>query len=523
MRKPTGNCCYRLFWLLLIALLPAIGKAQTLQSKYGAPSLTIGDFDPMVTGATLVIVTSNQETAMPDAPPVYGIKGFSLQSTSSKDTSISGTLTIVYDNGLYTPHDVQINLYLDNNQDGLLDAGDTHLGMQLFPVADLAEQTFQFNINSAYDGSLCPAIIASADFGDYALNYSYRCNTAQPYQSQMSSPTQVSQCQNFYFKVTGVEDFGKWVVDSGTAIITTPNIHNTAVTVPYGHAARLLWIAYAPPTAGSTIVYADTVFLYSDAQPVIDKLDDVSVCLGQPAGFLPEAHLDYADPRFQWYKEDVLIPGADSLNYVVSSNTILADAGVYTLRVFGNRGCDTTETTTLTVQAFDLNLQSDKDPVLSGDPITFSTSADFNYQVLAWKPEALFNNAMAKSQTVTLTDSSRTIWVIAESELGCVDTASLHITVEPNTEDLFFPNAFTPNNDGKNDLLKVYGLSIKQIELRIYNQWGQLLYETRDPQQGWDGRFRGKPQPVGPYIYTARVVLYNGQVVTKKASFTLIR
>ena len=91
-----------------------------------------------------------------------------------------------------------------------------------------------------------------------------------------------------------------------------------------------------------------------------------------------------------------------------------------------------------------------------------------------------------------------------------------------STREIFVPNVFTPNGDGKNDVLKVFGNYIATIELRIFNQWGQLIFQTTDPAIGWDGKHKGQLQPVGVYAYTLKVTRQDGTIVTKKGSINLI-
>jgi gliding motility-associated-like protein len=97
------------------------------------------------------------------------------------------------------------------------------------------------------------------------------------------------------------------------------------------------------------------------------------------------------------------------------------------------------------------------------------------------------------------------------------------ITVKPRTKDVFVPNVFSPNGDGKNDLLKVYGNYITTLEMRIFNQWGEQVTEIRNINQGWDGTYKGKPQPVGVYVYVLKATLSTGKTVTLKGSITLVR
>ncbi|MBW3544763.1 MAG: gliding motility-associated C-terminal domain-containing protein, partial [Bacteroidetes bacterium] len=69
----------------------------------------------------------------------------------------------------------------------------------------------------------------------------------------------------------------------------------------------------------------------------------------------------------------------------------------------------------------------------------------------------------------------------------------------------YFPNAFSPNGDGANDDFKILGKFVEQASLRIYNRWGEELFYSVDKDKGWDGTYRGKPQPAGYYAYKAEV------------------
>jgi gliding motility-associated-like protein len=91
-----------------------------------------------------------------------------------------------------------------------------------------------------------------------------------------------------------------------------------------------------------------------------------------------------------------------------------------------------------------------------------------------------------------------------------------------STREIFVPNAFTPNGDGKNDVVKVFGNYIASIDFRIFNQWGQLIFQSTALATGWDGKHKGVLQPVGVYAYTLKVTRQDGTVVAKKGSINLI-
>ena len=89
---------------------------------------------------------------------------------------------------------------------------------------------------------------------------------------------------------------------------------------------------------------------------------------------------------------------------------------------------------------------------------------------------------------------------------------------------VYIPTAFTPNNDGKNDLFKVTPSCPIIGELLIYNRWGQLIYKTKDLQNGWNGIYNSIPQTTGVFVYHIKYsYTFQPGSFTKKGSFVLIR
>ncbi len=86
------------------------------------------------------------------------------------------------------------------------------------------------------------------------------------------------------------------------------------------------------------------------------------------------------------------------------------------------------------------------------------------------------------------------------------------------------PTAFTPNNDGKNDLIKplLFG-NILHYQFKIYNRWGQLVFQANDPGKGWDGRLKGLDMDGNVYVWVCQYQLEGESSETKKGSIVLIR
>lgn len=112
--------------------------------------------------------------------------------------------------------------------------------------------------------------------------------------------------------------------------------------------------------------------------------------------------------------------------------------------------------------------------------------------------------------------------LIAFNAAGCTDTAYHEVSVLINPL-LDVPNAFTPGRFGKNSMLKVEGFGIKTMTFRIYNRWGQKVFEGHNRSEGWDGTFNGAAQPMDVYVYTLIVDFTDGKKITKQGDITLIR
>jgi gliding motility-associated-like protein len=85
------------------------------------------------------------------------------------------------------------------------------------------------------------------------------------------------------------------------------------------------------------------------------------------------------------------------------------------------------------------------------------------------------------------------------------------------------PNAFSPNGDGKNDILYVRGEVVREVSFKVYDRWGEKVFETSDLTKGWDGTFRGQPCEPGVYDYHLQVTCLGMKRYFKKGNVTLLR
>jgi gliding motility-associated-like protein len=111
---------------------------------------------------------------------------------------------------------------------------------------------------------------------------------------------------------------------------------------------------------------------------------------------------------------------------------------------------------------------------------------------------------------------------------GCITVDSLLVKINRLTPSgsiyVFVPNAWSPNSDGHNDYLYPLPANVIQIRyFRVFNRWGQLMFETNSLMQGWDGMYRGQPQPKDVYTWTVEAIMTDGKVRKQSGQAVLMR
>lgn len=196
--------------------------------------------------------------------------------------------------------------------------------------------------------------------------------------------------------------------------------------------------------------------------------------------------------------------GYDSLNCYRDSATV-------TFVVYNYPTITATDTTIRAGDTARLN------PVVSADAISVLWTPNYNLSCT----NCLFPDAWpAKTTSYRL---------LVSNEGGCATSKTIKVNVLCGRENVFAPNAFTPNNDNLNDRFYFIGKGLQNvISLRIYNRWGNLVHERRDfPSNnklfGWDGKFNGKEAEPGAYSYTAEILCANGGIIPVNGTIILIR
>ncbi|MFT4023263.1 MAG: PKD domain-containing protein [Flavihumibacter sp.] len=240
-----------------------------------------------------------------------------------------------------------------------------------------------------------------------------------------------------------------------------------------------------------------------------------SVCAGATVSLLASSTRDET-PVTAWHWEPPAAVSGDNAAYPFSS----AAAGRYTVSVYGvaANGCytDTLQHTLTVVKTI---AYAGRDTVLAlNEPLVLEGSGG---PILnCWPTTGLSDAAIANP--TALPGHDMTYYLTASTPLGCESTDSIRIRVYKGPE-IYVPNAFSPNGDQLNDQLRFIAPGIRQVHyFRIYNRWGQLLYNSTSPE-GWDGRYQNREQAPGMYIWMISGEDLYGRMFNKKGTLLLVR
>ena len=217
---------------------------------------------------------------------------------------------------------------------------------------------------------------------------------------------------------------------------------------------------------------------------------------------------------YQWYPSLYL---DDSF----SSTPVISPIANQTYTIVGTSvdGCKDTAHFTASIHPDAVILLGSSVTLYPGD--SYHIIPTTNCTSFSWFPPAGLS-AIYIADPVATPDVSTQYVVTATTEFGCIAKDSINIYVSEESL-IGMPNGFAPGTEG-NMLYKVILNGAARINyFRIFNRWGNLLFETKDINQGWDGTYKGAPQPFGVYIYEVQAVTTTGKVFNKQGNLTLLR
>lgn len=255
----------------------------------------------------------------------------------------------------------------------------------------------------------------------------------------------------------------------------------------------------------------DTINIKVVPKPQVTISNDTTVCLGAPV------HLHAGGGAFYLWSP------AATLNNPVSPDPVAHPDRdiIYSVSVYDTLGCPKHTIATVKAGTFRaLFAHAEKDTmVVEGEPVQLIGTGGQYYQ---WSPAQYLSSSSIPNPVARTYGDVTYIMKISDDD-NCTDSAKVRIRAFKDP-DIYVPTAFTPNNDGKNDLFKVFPVGFILQELKIYDRWGNVLFITNDHNKGWDGKYKGETMATGTFVWTASGInKKTGKPVYKKGNITLIR
>jgi len=267
------------------------------------------------------------------------------------------------------------------------------------------------------------------------------------------------------------------------------------------HGQGTYWVAALNP--GSRCLSTDTVDIMVYPAPVVNLGPDVSIC------------------RDSVYKFDA---GSGFSSYLWQDGAAFpvfyaSRVGTYWVRVRDQNGCKTSDTARiLSIQENPKDFLGSVDQICSQGQLPIQINA-----IGIWASYLWSDSSIGRSVTI---DAPGQYWLQVSTAAGCTARDTVLINGMACPLGIFFPGAFTPNNDGHNDVYKpsVYAV-LDKFYMAIYDRWGVKVFETTDPYRGWDGKFNGQPQKEDTFVWYAQYRLRSehGKETVKKGTFVLVR
>jgi len=261
-----------------------------------------------------------------------------------------------------------------------------------------------------------------------------------------------------------------------------------------------------------------TIYISSSSTTIIGAQ---SICIGDSI-FLVVTNLNPSDTlTFDWSPDNSILSGDGTNSIWVNPSSTTT----YLVTSTTTNGCVINNEVTVTVDDLP-NLTTDawanEDSIVEGDFTQLNVTP--NGYTYTWIPSESLNDPNAQFPTASPTTT--TTYVVTINGSGCSKTDTVVVYVSEIICDepyVFVPNAFTPDGDGINDILYVRAHPTSEIVFRVYDRWGELVFETFDEAIGWNGIFKGKEADPAVFDYYLEVLCPGNEKFFKKGNVTLIR
>ena len=253
---------------------------------------------------------------------------------------------------------------------------------------------------------------------------------------------------------------------------------------------------------------------------VFDTITSYAYCKGQCIGTAAAINVNGGIPGYSYLWSDN--------NQQTSASATGLCPGSYSITITDANGCSKTLTNLIVNYSDSLpyfDAYSDDTTLYQGQSTQMHCIPDSNIYNYTWNPSQYLSNSSIPNPIATPPTSFSYIATMTDKN-GCIVKDTVYLEVENvicGEPEVFIPNAFSPNNDGQNEMLYVRGNAIKTMLLRVYDRWGELIFESNSKTNGWNGTYNNKAVDPGVFVYYLEVVCYDNQQYFKKGNITVIR
>jgi gliding motility-associated-like protein len=306
-------------------------------------------------------------------------------------------------------------------------------------------------------------------------------------------------------------------ISNGTTFTWLPSadLNNTTVLSP--NASPRVTTKYYITANSGICEKKDSVMVNVDPAPVADAGSNVTICYGQSAQLNGSGGVQYSWSPATYLND----PSVNNPTAVKPAGTV-----TYHLTVTDAKGCASivNESVTVSVTPPAKVFAGNDTSVYINQPLPIH-AIDVNnsgFTKYSWSPPFGLSDPFVQSPIAT-TNKNITYTVVASTPNGCEGTDTLAITAFA-VADIFVPNAFTPNGDGRNDIFKAIPIGIREFKyFAVYNRWGQRVFYTTNPVIGWTGTINGASMQSGAYVWMAAGITFKGDLIERKGTVVLVR
>ncbi len=528
------------FWTLTLVATSANGCMDTLVKNFQSPfpSITaVGGFYSTCKGQPVNInPTGNPAYNYEWSPPLYLDDPTADNPVCTPDTSItylvkvtngfcSDTATVIVSTHQPTAFFTAPDVVCDNLTVTFLNQSQSATKYKWYfqwPMINYTASTFNGTYTFPDTGSYTIALIADPTQPCRDTFFRTIHLTKSTLAADFSVETYGCQTDSIFVKATDLSTdpnfpvaSWSWFLTDNQTIFLSSTQQNPLFGFPNKGATDFDLTLTVMSASGCSLTFTKS---FNINIPDLTLINDVfSICAGQSVALNPNGNPAWT---YQWSPAT----GLDNPNLANPTATPSGQTE-YTVQV-SNGTCTAKKLVKIFVTpGSSLTVTATPDTILIGESSQLFASSALGASNWSWVSDPSLSDDKIRNPLAMPTVTT-TYFVSATGNNGCPATGSVIVVVRnPTCEEpfVFLPTAFSPNGDGANDSLVVYGQDVLELSLVIYDRWGEKVFEAKSIAEAWDGTFKGKKLPPDSYAYRLHVKCAGGRESIRQGNITLVR